>query len=216
MSYMRSPARQRQILEHAKRVFAERGFHAASVADICEAAGIGRGTLYQYFANKQAVLTAILRQTLDRVRALMERQSVVGVPLARPEDITRDQAIAWSARQLRAVLGAVFEDQDTLRILLREAVGLDVDVERLLGEIDDGLIAIVERGLGALREAGLVRDLDTRVAATLMVGGIEKLALAALRGDRPVDLDALALEVARLHGAGSLSDRVRTTRGGPA
>jgi AcrR family transcriptional regulator len=74
MSYMRSEARQRQILSHAKRVFAERGFHAANVSHICEAAGIGRGTLYQYFANKRSVLTAILRETLERVRALMERQ----------------------------------------------------------------------------------------------------------------------------------------------
>src|ERR1044072_2472911 len=74
MSYMRSEARQRQILGHAKRVFAERGFHAANVSHICEAAGIGRGTLYQYFPNKRAVLTAILRETLDRAKALMQKQ----------------------------------------------------------------------------------------------------------------------------------------------
>jgi AcrR family transcriptional regulator len=206
---MRSPARQRQILDCAKRVFAERGFHAANISHICEAAGIGRGTLYQYFANKQSVLEAILRETLDRVRALMERQSVVNMRLATPESLTRSQAIEWSARQLRAVLGVVFEDEHTLRILLREAVGLDVDVEKLLGEIDDGLIQIVERGMTALRDAGLVRDLDTRVAATMIVGAIEKLALAALRSDAPVDLDALAREASRLHGIGTLSDRIR-------
>jgi hypothetical protein len=153
------------------------------------------------------VLTAILRETLDRVRTLMERQSVVHVPLAAPERLTRSQAVDWSARQLRAVLGAVFEDEHTR--ILREAVGLDVDVEKLLGEIDDGLIAIVERGLHALRDAGIVRDLDTRVAATMIVGGIEKLALSALRSDAPIDLDALAREASRLHGIGTLSDRIR-------
>src|SRR5512143_3740734 len=75
MSYMRSEARQRQILSCAKRVFAERGYHAANISHICEAAGIGRGTLYQYFTNKQSVLTAILRETLDRVKQLMEQQA---------------------------------------------------------------------------------------------------------------------------------------------
>src|ERR1044072_4183818 len=59
MNYMISEARQRQILACAKRVFAERGFHAANISHICEAAGIGRGTLYQYFTNKQSVLTTI-------------------------------------------------------------------------------------------------------------------------------------------------------------
>ena len=209
MSYMRSQARQRQILDCAKRVFAERGFHAANISHICKAAGIGRGTLYQYFASKHSVLEAILRETLERVRNLMERQSVVHVPLASPDRLTRGQAIEWSARRLRAVLDTVFEDEHTLRILLREAVGLDVDVEKILGEIDDGLIAILERGLHALRDAGIVRDLDTRIAATMIVGAIEKLALAALRSDVPIDLDALAREASRLHGIGTLSDRIR-------
>src|SRR5579862_7298580 len=98
MSYMRSEARQRQILSHAKRVFAERGFHAANVSHICEAAGIGRGTLYQYFANKQAVLTAILRETLERVRALMERQAREA-EYPPPEKVPRSVALAVSQKQ---------------------------------------------------------------------------------------------------------------------
>src|SRR5215470_12568188 len=165
MSYMRSVARQRQILACAKRVFAERGFHAANVSHICEAAKIGRGTLYQYFANKHSVLTAILRDTLERVRALMERMSAEGRGLPPPEAVSREGAIRFSARQLRELLRVVFEDDDTLRILLREAVGLDVDVEKLLGEIDEVLIGIVERDLQRARDAGFVRDLDPRAVA---------------------------------------------------
>src|SRR3954447_23697739 len=114
MSYMRSEARQRQILTCAKRVFAERGFHAANVSHICEAAGIGRGTLYQYFANKRSVLTAILRETLDRVRALLERQSSLAENF-NPDKVTRSGAIAHSAKQLRELLAVLFEDNDTVR-----------------------------------------------------------------------------------------------------
>src|SRR5688572_27528165 len=146
MSYMRSEARQRQILACAKRVFAERGFHSANISHICEAAGIGRGTLYQYFANKRSVLTAILRETLERVRAVMERQSAE-TKLPRPETVKRSDVLAYSAGQLRALLGIVFEDEHTLQILLREAVGLDVGIEQMLGEIDDALVGIVERDL---------------------------------------------------------------------
>jgi AcrR family transcriptional regulator len=209
MSYMRSEARHRQILQVAKRVFAERGFHAANISHICEAAGIGRGTLYLYFANKRSVLTAILRETLERVRALMERQSGEVISYAPPEKITRAQAIEFSSAQLREVLRVAFEDDDTLRILLREAVGLDVDVEKQLAEIDEALIAIVERSLVAAQRAGFVRELDARAVATMVVGGVEKLALAALRGDKLVDLDQLAREATRLHAIGTLSDRLK-------
>ena len=211
MSYMRSEERARQILGCAKRVFAERGFHAANISHICEAAGIGRGTLYQYFANKRAVLTAILRETLDRIRALMERQEaqMQGMPFASPEKVTRTLAIEYSAHQLREVLQVVFDDEHTLRILLREAVGLDAAVEKLLGEIDSALIAIVERSLIASQRAGFVRELDARAVATMVVGGVEKLALAALRGETPVDLDVLAREATRLHAIGTLSNRLK-------
>ena len=208
MSYMRSAARQRQILDCAKRVFAERGFHAANVSHICDAAGIGRGTLYLYFANKHAVLTAILREALDRVRTLMERQATQ-TTFPPPHKVTRSSAIEFTARQLREIMAVVFDDEDTLRILLREAVGLDVDVEKILSEIDATLIAIVERGLRDAMHAGFIRELDPVVAATMIVGGVEKLALAALRSDAPVDLDALCREATRLHAIGTLSDRIR-------
>lgn len=214
MSYMRSPERQRQILTCAKRVFAQRGFHAANVSHICEAAGIGRGTLYLYFANKRAVLTAILRETLERVRALMERQSAE-VAFAPPEKITRTKAIEYSAVQLRQLLEVAFEDEHTLRILLREAVGLDVDVEKLLGEIDEALVSIVERSLVASQRAGFARPLDARAVATMVVGGVEKLALAALRSDEPIDLDRLAREATRLHAIGILSDRLKKEPASP-
>jgi TetR/AcrR family fatty acid metabolism transcriptional regulator len=205
---MRSEARQRQILSHAKRVFAERGYHAANVSHICAAAGIGRGTLYQYFANKQAVLTAILRETLERVRALMIRQSrsIIYPP---PEQITRAAAIKASARQLRRVLEVVFDDADTLRILLREAVGLDQQVESILAEIDDALIAIVEHDLRLAHASGYIRDLDAHAVATMIVGGVEKLGLAALRGHAQIDLDKLAHEATMLHTIGTLSHRLK-------
>ena len=208
MSYMRSEARQRQILACAKRVFAERGFHAANVSHICAAAGIGRGTLYQYFANKHAVLTAILRETLDRVRALMETMSrETEYPPA--ELVTRATAIAVSTKQLRRLLAVVFDDADTLRILLREAVGLDAQVESILNEIDDVLISIVERDLERAMAAGFVRKCDARMAATMIVGGVEKLGLAALRSAAPVDLDALAREATTMHAVGIISDRLK-------
>ena len=210
MSYMRSAERSRQILDCAKQVFAERGFHAANVSHICAAAGIGRGTLYLYFQNKRAVLTAILREALERVRALMERQlAQQQASFPPPDKVRRSVAIEISARQLREILEVVFADDAMVRILLREAVGLGVDVETILGEIDDTLIALVERGLADAHAAGFVRDLDPRMTATMIVGGVEKLALAALRSDAPVDLDRLCLEAARLHSVGTLSDRLR-------
>ncbi len=204
---MKGSERQQQILRCAKRVFAERGFHAANISHICKAAGIGRGTLYQYFGNKKAVFTALLREVLDRVTNLMREQRTTVFPP--PQSLRRRDVVRYSARRLRRLLDTVFDDERTLRILLREAPGLDVDVENILGEIDDSFIGIVERDLIEWQRVGVVRPLDARITATLMVGGIEKLALTALRGEAPVDLDVLANEAVRLHILGLLSDLVQ-------
>jgi len=203
---MKSSERQQQILSCAKRVFAERGFHAANISHICRAAGIGRGTLYQYFTNKKSVFEAIVRECLSRVQALVEDEA----PFPKAESVRREEVLTWSSRRLRRVLESVFQDEQTLRILLREAVGLDASVEQILGEIDQTLIGVVAADLARAQRAGIARpELDPTHTATLMVGGVEKLALAALRSDQPVDLDRLSLEASRLHLVGTLSDRVR-------
>jgi len=58
-------ARRAQILEAAAKVFAEKGFHPTTIKDIAKEAGIADGTIYNYFANKPALLIGIL----DRMRA---------------------------------------------------------------------------------------------------------------------------------------------------
>src|SRR5579859_1318152 len=55
-------ARRKQILDAATRVFAEKGFHRATIKDIARVAGIADGTMYTYFASKTEVLLGILHR----------------------------------------------------------------------------------------------------------------------------------------------------------
>src|SRR5215467_11126818 len=82
-TYLRASDRREQILDVAKNVFARRGYHRANVADICEAAKIGRGTLYQYFGNKRAVLLSLLEGVSERVKnVIYGRQPVTAAALS--------------------------------------------------------------------------------------------------------------------------------------
>lgn len=51
---------QNGILDAAMQVYAQKGYHAATIADIAEAAGLGKGTLYLYFRNKDAIAGAMV------------------------------------------------------------------------------------------------------------------------------------------------------------
>lgn len=61
----------RSILDAAERLFAERGFEGASLADIGEAAGVSRGTPSYFFGSKEALHRAVLeRLAADRTARL--------------------------------------------------------------------------------------------------------------------------------------------------
>jgi AcrR family transcriptional regulator len=54
--------RMAELLEAARRVFAEKGFHDSTVDAIAEAAGVAKGTVYLYYRSKRAVYWAALEQ----------------------------------------------------------------------------------------------------------------------------------------------------------
>jgi AcrR family transcriptional regulator len=61
-----------RILQAAKACFVEHGFHAASMANIAEAAQMSPGLIYRYFASKNAIILAIIERQLQDSRAGIE------------------------------------------------------------------------------------------------------------------------------------------------
>ena len=67
-----------RLLDAAERVFAELGYHDASIVKITEAAGVGQGTFYLYFASKKDVFDELVRDLNRRVRHAMKESSSQG------------------------------------------------------------------------------------------------------------------------------------------
>ena len=58
-------AKRRQILEGARKVFMDLGFDSASMGEIARAAGVSKGTLYVYFADKCRLFEAMVEDELE-------------------------------------------------------------------------------------------------------------------------------------------------------
>ena len=56
---VRAEAQRARILDAARRCFADRGFHGATIAAIADTAGMSQGLIYRYFASKAAIIHAI-------------------------------------------------------------------------------------------------------------------------------------------------------------
>lgn len=67
-----------EIIEAALKVCAEHGFERAKIKDIARAAGIGKGTVYEYFTSKEELFAEMLRFSIVRLREGMERALASG------------------------------------------------------------------------------------------------------------------------------------------
>ncbi len=75
-------ARRGQILDAAWTCFARKGYHQATMQDICQESGLSPGAIYRYFESKEAILKAINERSQEMGRALVEEaRSLAAGPL---------------------------------------------------------------------------------------------------------------------------------------
>ena len=72
-----------KLLESAERIFAELGYHDASIVKITEAAGVGQGTFYLYFSSKKQVFEEVVLDLNSRVRHAMTEAAEKGTTSSR-------------------------------------------------------------------------------------------------------------------------------------
>jgi AcrR family transcriptional regulator len=168
------------ILEAAQRVFAEKGYAEAKVADIAQAAGVATGTVYGIFPGKQDLYRAIHRENLEelaqRYAAIPARGSVRETLLARSEVSTR----------------FLTSRPDYLRIYLREAEHWGFDPSKLPGDaaafVDHSLF---ERGAAN----GELLDEDPQLLQSLSLASSQVHLAHWLRSGMLEDPAALAARI---------------------
>jgi AcrR family transcriptional regulator len=67
-----------RLVEAACAVFAEKGYASTRVADIAERAGVGKGTVYEYFTSKEELLFAVFESINMDISARMETALAAG------------------------------------------------------------------------------------------------------------------------------------------
>ena len=162
--------RRRDILEAAKRLFAERGFHATRMSDVAAAAGASHGTIFWHFGSKEELFHDLMD---EEERAL--RLRIDGAIGDGTGDIFR--------RSVLATFEFFESDRDTVRLLFRDPLVLGERFDRHLGGIYEGFIDDIEKSISDAQRAGQVIDAPARVIAFSVAALISGLALRRLVTD---------------------------------
>jgi len=81
--------RQQEILQAAKEVFFEKGFHQATVDDVAAHAEVSKGTIYLYFESKETILAHLLLEGLDLFLVQLNEAYAAHQPLTAEERLWR-------------------------------------------------------------------------------------------------------------------------------
>ncbi|GIM83602.1 TetR/AcrR family transcriptional regulator [Salinispora arenicola] len=158
--------REQQMLDAAVKVFSRRGYHAASMDEIADDAGISKPMVYAYLGTKEELFIACLHREGTRMM-----QAIAG---AVAPDLSADERL-W--RSLRAFLGFVGAHRDGWAVLYRQARG----EQPFAGEIAAMRSRMVEIVAGMLAhtlraECREVAETELEVVAYALVGATESVA----------------------------------------
>lgn len=161
--------RRAEILEQAEKIFAAKGFHNTTVAEIAGASGFAVGTLYQFFKSKEQLYSVMLTEKLKRMySAIRESVAIEADTIRKIECLIASQ---FRFVENNAEFCSIFIRGDHLSFpqgseALRKQMVADYAVHVSYTE------AVLRDGI----RAGVLEDMDPRMMAAAMTGIINSCA----------------------------------------
>lgn len=181
-------SRRNEILQAALELFGRNGYHDSHISDIIKEAKIARGTFYLYFESKNAIFLELLDRMLAELRS-----NIVGVEVGPGRPPVEDQLVDTA----RLILKTVHQNRLLTNLIVREAVGLDEEVDARLREFYGSILDYIRDALVMGQKMGIVRDFDLEIASTCILGTLKQFMeqVVMIEPGRNVDIDRMALAV---------------------
>ncbi|MBA1334137.1 MAG: Transcriptional regulator, AcrR family [Firmicutes bacterium] len=160
---MKTTGRKGQILDAAARVFSEKGYHRAKIEDIAARAGVGKGTVYEYFSSKRHLFEEVMDNVLETYMSQgLEAISGTKDPREKLKIFIKYQHLFFIHKEHIA------------RLLMRSSGEIREDMVEKLMVYRTHLLkfvgSIIEEGV----RQGLFREVDPYYAAILFMGVLQE------------------------------------------
>lgn len=158
------------ILECSKQLFSEHGYHKTQISDIISRAKIARGTVYQYFKNKDDIFITLLENYFDEWRKLLVRRDY-------ELDFSKITAVDFLKHRIKTTLQFFADDHELCNIVLRMGVGLHESIEDVIKRLERDILTIVKEEIRfGQKTRNVDQNIDTDLVASVLGGAILRTA----------------------------------------
>jgi AcrR family transcriptional regulator len=169
-----------RILDASRSMFADRGFEATNVLDIAKRINMAHGTIYYHFKDKKSILKGLLSEFLGKLKDLVGNWA-----------LTTDTEPATAQKFTRDIATLLYENRELASIVLKESYYHDPDVRAMIDETYGYLRDRTEDALKLGIALGVVRPVNTEIAAVATIGMIKEVVFYLIESKSEPDLEAV-------------------------
>lgn len=162
------------ILQAARRVFSEKGYHKAQIADIVREAGISTGSIYAHFKDKRDLFTKLVKETNEALRMQLKVLSET----KEPGDV-RQRVQQWMPAYV-AFFDYVEENPEQILILGRGGFGVDEENDTFIWTLFNDFATDIAEDFRKWEALGFIRGVNADLMGHLIVGSCLHVALSYL------------------------------------
>jgi TetR/AcrR family fatty acid metabolism transcriptional regulator len=181
-------AKKEEILHAAMQVFARKGVVKTKIVDIAESAGIGKGTIYEYFRSKEEIFAAAFQSFFGNIeKGVIEAMNVTDDPIEKLKNLIEVSFsnVMETGGEFHSIImdfwaeGIRNKDDQVLQIL---------DLNFIYSEYRKLITEILLDGM----EKGVFRPIDIQVISSMFIAALDGIYLQHIMDNSLFDLKEIS------------------------
>ena len=166
--------KKQEILKAAMRIFAQNGVVKTKMADIALAAGIGKGTIYEYFRSKEDIFAEayshLFLDTENRIAEILESSIEPEEKLQELMNVTINKFLVEDGGEFAGIMMSFWSEGIRNK---NERIMEIIDLKKIYSEFRIMISGILEEGIAKER----FRAMDTHITASVIIGAMDGILL---------------------------------------
>ncbi len=152
------------IIQAAIKIFAKEGFHAAKISSIAQTAGIGKGTIYEYFDSKSQLYEEMIKYTIEIY--MQNISSIFEDTKSTRERLKKFVELAFNIAKEHMDICKIHNHGT--EVVGEKSINIMLTTQKRVMEMVEG---VIQQGI----ENGELKPIDTRIAALAFLGSVHHM-----------------------------------------